>query len=365
MKVHLIRDYSVPYSMLKETIELLNLINGPINFIEHEYSVNSIMDLHSFGSAHIRVNELYKKYILKPEKLFETCQQARDEFDIKESEIVILLTAFNNTDHLFSHFNQRNAFIFVRNWDLFIDTKEIYSFTYQVIEKIFQIILFETNDIMIKHLHEKPISCINDFCKEQSEVIYKLNSGNICQQCMKLAMDKNIDSLVLKQIISSIRFIRDSISGYTDFLNQPPKLTLQILDNFNLYIKEVNAEIKLNPAEKTLYYFFLEHEEGVEFNYLSEYSEEIYDLYNKFSTASNLASISKYVKRLTDPLDNSFNEKLSRIKSKFIKYVPIEQARHYIPLKSANEKKYMISISRTQFESKTIEGKNKIAKKIE
>ena len=71
------------------------------------------------------------------------------------------------------------------------------------------------------------------------------------------------------------------------------------------------------PIDKLVYIFFLRHPEGVALKDLADHKEELIDIYTRIQgrqlTQNQLASIG----RLCNPLDNSINEKLSRIKQAF------------------------------------------------
>ena len=71
------------------------------------------------------------------------------------------------------------------------------------------------------------------------------------------------------------------------------------------------------PIDKVVYLFFLRHPEGVALKELGDHKEELTNLYERILgkrlTQKQVASI----KRLCNPLDNSINEKLSRIRQAF------------------------------------------------
>jgi hypothetical protein len=61
---------------------------------------------------------------------------------------------------------------------------------------------------------------------------------------------------------------------------------------------------------------------------------------------NNIAAMRNSIRALTDPLENSLNEKISRIKSKFTRALGPELATHYYIAKERNETAYKIKIDR-------------------
>jgi hypothetical protein len=70
------------------------------------------------------------------------------------------------------------------------------------------------------------------------------------------------------------------------------------------------AEIKLKALPKALYFVFLNHPEGFPLKHLIDYREELLSWYRKLS---NRKKLDKSIDDLTDPTNNSANEKISRI----------------------------------------------------
>ena len=98
----------------------------------------------------------------------------------------------------------------------------------------------------------------------------------------------------------------------------PPSTTLYINKEYRIFLKDSNgldiAEIKLKALPKALYFVFLNHPEGFPLKYLVDYRDELLSWYRKLSNRNN---IGKSIDDLTDPTNNSANEKISRIGKAF------------------------------------------------
>ncbi len=90
-----------------------------------------------------------------------------------------------------------------------------------------------------------------------------------------------------------------------------------------------NMMVEMPRLPKALYYFFLQHPEGILFAELCNYRQELIQIYSRVSNLSDKAEIVKNIDRLVDPLDNSINVNCSRIKSAFVKLIDDSLAYNY------------------------------------
>lgn len=90
-----------------------------------------------------------------------------------------------------------------------------------------------------------------------------------------------------------------------------------------------NMEIKLSPIQKTVYFLFLRHPEGIYFKDLTDYKNELYGIYSSISGRTDPDAMFQSIDRLTDPYDNSINEKCARIRMAFVSRFNEELARWY------------------------------------
>ena len=104
---------------------------------------------------------------------------------------------------------------------------------------------------------------------------------------------------------------------------------LEITSDYRFLLPRYEKEVELSPINKALYIFFLNHEEGVEFKCLSDYREELIDLYRKVGNRVSDDIICESIERLVNPLDNSINEKCARIRKQFSSLLSPNVARYY------------------------------------
>ena len=91
-----------------------------------------------------------------------------------------------------------------------------------------------------------------------------------------------------------------------------------------------NKEVEMTPVHKAVYLLFLNHPEGIEFKKLSEYRDELLGYYMVTAKLMDKQTITESVNMLVYPLNNSINEKCSRIKSIFLNMTDRYTADYYI-----------------------------------
>jgi hypothetical protein len=105
---------------------------------------------------------------------------------------------------------------------------------------------------------------------------------------------------------------------------------LVITSDYRFLLPEMGKEVELTPVHKAVYLFFLHHPEGIELKRLSEYRQELLELYCKTTRLSDNEKIEESIEHLINPLDNAINEKCSRIKKAFCDVMDEYLASYYI-----------------------------------
>ena len=106
---------------------------------------------------------------------------------------------------------------------------------------------------------------------------------------------------------------------------------LVVTEDYRLVLADYNnTEVELQPVHKAVYLLFLNHPEGIEFKRLTEYREELLNIYMKTARWMDKEKIVESVDKLVDPLDNAINEKCSRIKKVFLDLMDEYRASYYI-----------------------------------
>ncbi len=88
-------------------------------------------------------------------------------------------------------------------------------------------------------------------------------------------------------------------------------------------------EVKMDTLTKAVFLLYLNHPEGIRYKELSDHQQELEQIYSSITGRDDLDSIRKSVADLCDPLNNSINEKVSRVKKAFRDVVNDHVARFY------------------------------------
>ncbi len=108
-----------------------------------------------------------------------------------------------------------------------------------------------------------------------------------------------------------------------------PPLKLCISRENRIYIGEKRVEIKMEPLTKAVYLLFLKHPEGITFKHLANYREELTRIYAQLRPNGLTDKAIQSIEDVTNPLQNSINEKCARIKAAFLGEFDDYMAKYY------------------------------------
>ena len=92
---------------------------------------------------------------------------------------------------------------------------------------------------------------------------------------------------------------------------------------------EKPKEVEMEPLVKAVYLLFLSHPEGIIIKYLPDYRKELTDLYLLLIPYGLTDRVKKSIIDVTNPTQNSINEKCARIRKQFSSLLPRSVARYY------------------------------------
>jgi hypothetical protein len=118
---------------------------------------------------------------------------------------------------------------------------------------------------------------------------------------------------------------------------------LHITKDFKILLTDYNIEIELKPLPKILFLLYLKHPEGIYFKDLPDYRVELIEYYKKVKSGLfSMTSARNSIELLTDPTNNSLNEKRTAIKVAFERAINERLARNCCILGERNEIKRII-----------------------
>ena len=357
MKVHLIRSPELSVETFSNVFNVLQQFPGPIQFIpgdsldqiddhltrlwEDEKDFSKIKEIpRDSYSASIEFphEEPYQSW----EYFFQKCEEFREANRIRHNDSlepydhVFLLTDLGNDLNWFGAIgpSMRDYFIQTSGWEFYFgsDVDSRFPIAYEIAAFLIRHLMFDTREEILDGIHETSKGCANDFCQQKTEIILKMRTADLCKDCMDVLKQRDVSPILISQLFDILDGIRRNMTfrERVKLILKPSKIEVRG------YLKKIfltdpgDLELRLNPKERAIYLFFLNHPEGVHLTALQDHRAEISELYERFTNQFDQDSIDASVDRLIDPLDNDINVILSRMKGKIKRTVGEELAPFYL-----------------------------------
>lgn len=121
--------------------------------------------------------------------------------------------------------------------------------------------------------------------------------------------------------------------------SQPSRIL--VTEDFEITLPDYNLVIKMNSLSKSLYFLFLIFPDGVRMKELDRYKSLLWELYKLVSNREDSKKMAESIDELTNPLSNSANEKMSRIRAAFYNVLASDIAQEYVPYGIRGEKRHI------------------------
>ena len=352
-KVHLVRSDEFKEEDLSQVVNLLKQFNGPIEYISAETNYlqftppgllwRSKLEFEKkttpkFSSDRNQISPNYSMFESKPKQsivfpvevptlswdtFFAACIDYRRKHQISEKDLVILLTDFSNDKNWFAGIDStmKNYFIQTSNWHHYfgnsIDSR--FPIAYEIVIWLLRSQMFQNRQEIMDGVHKGSSGCMMDFCENKKEIVLKMRTADICNDCLKVIQLKEVDRPFARQVLDSMDGIRQHMMfrERSEFLNSPSKMEIRGFMK-RIFLKDLgDLEMQLNPKEKTIYLFFLKHPEGVRIVDLIDHKTEISHFYETFTNSYDTSQIEQAINLLLDPTEGNINQVFSRIRAKF------------------------------------------------
>ena len=143
---------------------------------------------------------------------------------------------------------------------------------------------------------------------------------------------------IISEILDRVKLLKqhgiseDVLISLLQSQGEEPLSRLRIDGNYRIWLPQYHdMEVKMTPLVKAVYLLFLSHPEGIVFKELPDYRKELENIYCNVLHAEHLdASQLESICKLTDPFNNSINEKCARIREAFLRLFDEHLAQNYI-----------------------------------
>ena len=135
----------------------------------------------------------------------------------------------------------------------------------------------------------------------------------------------------IKERISALRMKGVNTLFLRELIDERPRLSrVRITKDFRVILVDYNElEIQMSLLPKAVFFLFLRHPEGIRFKELSDYADELLQIYEALNPNGNTRTHRQSIQDVTDATKNSINEKCARIREAFLKHFDERLARFY------------------------------------
>jgi hypothetical protein len=369
MTIHLIKSAELSTEVFTAVYDLLTAVDGTISikcdpesvidfeqeeifrrFYEDEVAFSKMTEPPSYGliSSDSRIS--FPAYVKTASwsTFFSKCETYRTNNSIPENEMVLMLTEVGNKYNWFATLdksNPNNGFVHTADWDMFLSCPKQFPIAYEVIALLLHRFSFDAQKPITEQAHARAIGCVSDLCMEKKDIILKMRTADICGDCMTNLKER----MPMQDIIHALG-IMDSLRLkmlYAQNFKQHVELSEVYIDQRNnkIYLPGFsNIEIKLRPLEKTIYFLFMRHPNGLFLSDLPNHRDELTDIYEQISHTGTRVEMRERINDLVNVLSNSASEKISRIKRTFEEAIGPDLAKHYYIQGGNGERKRVGSV---------------------
>lgn len=374
MKVHLIRATGYPVENFNHVLNLLRKHRGSIEFVPSEpvtlpessdFKIYEDSDAfekkeppnlnfsmkESREANYSRITFPHKEKVMTWNQLFHIAKDFRKKNQLPKEDHVILLTDQSNEHNWFGCFDEtlKNYFIQTNHWNYYFgtDLDSRFPIAYEISAWIMRSMMFRSQVDTLNHLHKEPRGCMMDFCAKKPQIILKMRTGDLCNDCMKVLTERDVNRSHARQLFTIMDGLRENLlfRERSLLLMENSKMEIRGLSK-RIFLSDLgDLEINLNPKEKALYFLYLNHPEGIMRSHLVDHRAELRSHYAMLSNQASNQSIDLAIDRLIDITDNNMNEVMARIRGKFRLAVG-EQQYHVYSIMSSPEGTHKILLNR-------------------
>jgi hypothetical protein len=135
----------------------------------------------------------------------------------------------------------------------------------------------------------------------------------------------------IRQRIDALRNRGVNTMFLHELIDEGEKLSrLRITKDYRIFLIDYNnIEIKMPVLPKSVFFLFLRHPEGIRFKELTDYYSELLQIYLQMNPIGSRLKQEQSIRDITDPCNNSINEKCARIREAFITKFDERLAKNY------------------------------------
>jgi hypothetical protein len=327
MTIHLLKTPEYPIEQFNEVAHLLQSFQGIMHFETYNKNFDTYISKNTFPFLNVSATSDVLQQEMRPlfwEELFYVCKAYRKFYEIDDNDFVILLTLRRNINNWFSSMEEnfeRNIFVQASDWELFVPYPSKYPVAYEVVGFILRNLMKVDYERLYEYAHFKARGCMNDFCGTKTDITLKLRTGDICPDCIKKLTKQGVSISLIQQAAGVFEYIRQQLLYKQHFSQLLKPSRLVITKGYKIFLLDYeNVEICLSPTQKSIYFLFLKHTEGIKFSTINDYKEKLQRIYEQLSPRMQPDKIEATIRKIcaddVTPLA-SLKTYISQIKREF------------------------------------------------
>ncbi len=274
MNVYITGTPEVSILLIKKVVQLLGKTKGPINPSQIELLRSKDLE------PYVKLAE--KDVAITFDSLNKAAEKVRKESNYDSGDFYVILTSHKLDlaffgKNWFSYFNNKNVFVRTYGWEEHTPGKEHIAIAHQIIENIFQSLSgykFERYD----YYHDRSKGCINDFCKNEYEIEFKLRAGHICKSCLNVAVENGTSIEIIDQISRFLNEFRDELLDFKSVIQEMDIPQMTITENGKVVLGDKIVE--LDYIHLTFYIFTILHRgKEISVRYLRSHIDQFRNIY--------------------------------------------------------------------------------------
>lgn len=265
------------------------------------------------------------------------------------------MTEYKNTEDYFGWTDELlgNYFIQTSDWNQYFsaEVNKHFPISYEVVAWILRSLMYDTQEELLENAHIRARGCVMDFCDEKEDIILKMRTGDVCNECLKRISDRGVNPVFLGNIFNTMENIRKGLMyrERNELLGMVSSIRIKLgVNRPKFVLTDVNDLIFNFDESQTAIYLFLLQAGGVRLTDLSDLKETIKDSYRLVKNGNILdKELETTVSYWVDPRNPEvFTQKVSKINKKIKDLLGEKLATPYLIV---NEKgKYKVNLSQNK-----------------
>lgn len=327
MTVWLIRTEDFQQKSLIKIEGLLNAYEGPLKFSCHRDMIS--ISISSDG-------------LIDPKQAMLSISNFRKTHKLDETDFVCLYTNTRLSNNFFTHGDGfRNFIIHSADWDLYTTAGIEFPNAYLLYSNILKSFIYHDYETMYQHVHkDDSLGCYMDLCVHKKEILLKLRTADICNDCLEHIHSKHIDGRIIGQILDAFEGLRKQLL-FRNRLQLETKLSrIEITTKGKFMLIDYgNIELKFSPLRKAIYKLFLESKQGYTMVDLLNSESKLLKLYQSFQPNKTTEELNSTIKGICNPHSMRIHEEISKINAEIVKKLGERISVNYIISGERGEKR--------------------------